>query len=376
MTVKHHNNRAGDGSSERLSLAHRLLFALPAETAHTLALTALRLVQAPVTRSLLEKRYRIDTGERLVQRGLLGQSFSNPVGLAAGFDKDGMVIPGMAALGFGWLEVGAVTPRPQKGNPRPRLFRHRAAASLENAMGFNNRGCDALRRRLERFYPAPVPLFLNLGKNRDTPNAEARADYLLLIEALDDRCDGFVLNVSSPNTPGLRDLQSKRSIRELVRDARAATDRPLLVKLSPDLDTYDAREVANESVASGADGIVLANTSTDYRLLPGARKIGGLSGQVLRQRSMDLLEALAGDLFGRCLLVSVGGISSGADVYARLRAGANLVQLYSALVFEGPGLAGRIKDDLTGLMSRDGFESIDEVIGVDLKPTNERRRAT
>jgi len=330
----------------------------------------------PATRGLLEKRYRTDTGERLVQRELLGQRFSNPVGLAAGFDKDGIVIPGMAALGFGWLEVGAVTPRPQQGNPRPRLFRHTAAASLENAMGFNNRGCYALRRRLERFYPAPVPLFLNLGKNRDTPNAEASDDYLLLIEVLGDHCDGFVLNVSSPNTPGLRDLQRERAIGELVRATRAATDKPLLVKLSPDLEAAQARQVANASVASGADGIVLANTSTDYRLLPGARGIGGLSGRVLRQRSMDLLETLAGDLFGRCLLISVGGVSSGEDVYARLRAGANLVQLYSALVFEGPGLAARIQDELAGLLSRDGFESINEVIGVDLKPTKGRRRAT
>ena len=373
MTIKHHNNRAGEGSPVRLSWAHRLLLSLPAETAHSLAMIALRLAQTSPTRGLLEKRYRTDTGEQLVQRELLGQNFWNPIGLAAGFDKDGIVIPGMAALGFGWLEVGAVTPRPQKGNPRPRLFRHTAQASLENAMGFNNRGCHALRNRLERFYPAAVPLFLNLAKNRDTPNADALDDYLLLIEVLGDHCDGFVLNVSSPNTPGLRDLQRVRAIRELVRSAHAATDRPVLVKLSPDLDASEAREVANESVASGADGIVLVNTSTDYRLLPGARRIGGLSGRVLRQRSMDLLEALAGDLFGRCLLVSVGGISSGEDVYARLRAGANLVQLYSALVFEGPGLVARIREDLAGLLSRDGFESIDEVIGADLKTMNERR---
>ncbi|MCH7666016.1 MAG: dihydroorotate dehydrogenase (quinone) [Acidobacteria bacterium] len=376
MTINHHNNRAGDGGTVRLSWAHRLLLSFPPETAHSLAMIALRLAQTPATRGLLETRYRTDTGEQLLQRELLGQNFCNPIGLAAGFDKDGIVIPGMAALGFGWLEVGAVTPRPQRGNPRPRLFRHTAAASLENAMGFNNRGCHALRKRLERFYPAAVPLFLNLGKNHDTPNAEALEDYLLSIEVLDDHCDGFVLNVSSPNTPRLRDLQRVRAIRELVRGARAATDRPVLVKLSPDLDASEAREVANESVASGADGIVLANTSTDYRLFPGARKIGGLSGRVLRQRSMDLLEALAGDLFGHCLLVSVGGISSGEDVYARLRAGANLVQLYSALVFEGPGLVARIQEDLAGLLSRDGFESIDEVIGADLKTTNGRRRAT
>jgi dihydroorotate dehydrogenase len=365
--VEDQNNRGNGGIVARLSWPHRLLLSLPAETAHTLALMVLRVAQATAARGLIERRYRVETGGRLLQPDLLGQSFENPVGLAAGFDKDGVVIPGMAALGFGWLEVGAVTPRAQIGNPRPRLFRHTAAASLENAMGFNNQGCDAIRRRLERFYPAAVPVFLNLGKNRDTANDQALDDYLFLINALDDRCDGFVLNVSSPNTPGLRELQRKQTIGELVRGARAATGRPLLVKLSPDLETSEAREIAEESVDSGANGIVVANTSTDYQLLPGARGVGGLSGRVLRQRSFRLLEALAQNLFGRCLLVSVGGVTSGADVYARLRAGAGLVQLYSALVFEGPDLISRIRRDLAGLLARDGFESIVDAIGADAR---------
>jgi len=364
MPTLHHHTR---GQGRRRPWAHRFLFAFPAETAHSLAITALRTAQSTPARRLLENRYRAGAGTALIQKDLLGQTFSNPVGLAAGFDKDGLVIPGMAALGFGWLEIGAVTPRPQKGNPRPRLFRYPEAESLENAMGFNNRGAEALRRRLERFHPAAAPLMVNLGKNRDTPNARALDDYLLLIETLGDRCDGFVLNVSSPNTPGLRDLQRVGVVRDLVGATRAATSRPLLIKLSPDLEAAAARDVASESVAAGADGIVIANTTTDYRLLPVARRVGGLSGRVLRERSAQLLASLAGDLFGRTVLVSVGGIASATDAYARLRAGASLVQLYSALVFEGPGLAARIRDGLEELLARDGFDSLEAAIGVDVE---------
>lgn len=367
MPIKDENTKArqpGRGKSRR-SWAHSLLFGLPAETAHSIAMRALRLAQTRPFLHLLERRYRFGDAPILGQADLLGLTFPNPIGLAAGFDKNGEVIAGMAALGFGWLEVGAVTPRPQKGNPRPRLFRYPSAGALENAMGFNNHGSRAMERRLGSAHPAAVPLFVNLGKNRDTANENALDDYLELVERLRDRCDGFVLNVSSPNTPGLRDLQRQGAIRELVDGARSATRLPLLVKLSPDLEIAAARDVASESVAAGADGIVLANTTTDYALLPGARKIGGLSGRVLRERSMALLEGLADDLFGRSVLVSVGGVASAEDVYARLRAGASLVQLYSALVFEGPGLVARMKTGLQALLARDGCRTVGEVIGAD-----------
>ncbi|MFQ5526254.1 MAG: quinone-dependent dihydroorotate dehydrogenase [Thermoanaerobaculia bacterium] len=340
--------------------------ALPAETAHTLAVTALRLAQsAPPLRRRLERTYRV-SGRDELRQGLLNLAFANPIGLAAGFDKDGLVIPGMAALGFGWLEVGAVTPRPQPGNPRPRLFRYRAAASLENAMGFNNRGGEHLRGRLARAHPASVPVFVNLGKNKVTPNDCAIDDYLRLIEVLGDSCDGFVLNLSSPNTPGLRDLQHNRTLAELVGRARSATARPMFVKLSPDLDIETARDVAGTCADAGADGLVLTNTTTDYSLLPEARRCGGLSGRVLKARSIELLRALAEDLFGRCLIVSVGGVSSADDAYARLRAGAHLVQLYTALVFEGPALVRRLVEELAGLLAADGLQTIADAVGADL----------
>ena len=368
-----HNSRGRRGSRSKRSWFHRVLLSLPAESAHTIAISALRFAQATPILGRLEHRYQSEVEVSLKQE-LLGHTFCNPVGLAAGFDKDGLVIPGMAALGFGWLEVGAVTPRPQPGNPRPRLFRHAAAASLENAMGFNNRGGPSLARRLARWHPAPVPLFVNLGKNHWTPNERAADDYLFLVNALQGNCDGFVLNVSSPNTKGLRDLQDPKALGSLVGKVCAATDRPVLVKLSPDIEIEQARVIADAGVTAGASGMVLTNTTTDYSTLPEAHRVGGLSGGVLRERSLELLRALAGDLFGHCVLVSVGGVSSGRDAYTRIRAGASLVQLYTALVFEGPALAKRIAEELAKLLARDGFESISDAAGVDLGRTAESGR--
>lgn len=360
------NNRGPSTGIGRRSWAHRILLKLPAETAHNLALSGLRVAQATPLAGALARRYRSE--EASLSQALLGQRFANPVGLAAGFDKNGVVIPGMAALGFGWLEVGAVTPRAQAGNPRPRLFRYPEARSLENAMGFNNRGAEALARRLSNARPAPLPVFVNLGRNRTTPNERAGDDYLFSIDRLAGLCDGFVLNVSSPNTKGLRELQEPEALADLVGRATAASDLPLLVKLSPDVESRYALGIADAAVSAGARGLVLSNTTTDYDLLPEARGVGGLSGRVLRERSLALLRKLSADLFGRCLLVSVGGVSSGRDAYLRIRAGASLVQLYSALVFEGPGLARRIADDLARRVRADGFESLTQAVGADLRP--------
>ena len=366
MRVKEQTTRATSSPRARPSWLLRLLLALPAESAHNLAVSMLRAAQSTPALGVLARRYRGPDTSGLDQRQLLGLRFRNPIGLAAGFDKDAVVVPGMSALGFGWLEVGAVTPKAQPGNPRPRLFRYPAAGSLENAMGFNNRGAEAMRRRLARVHPAEVPLLVNLGKNRATPSERAVDDYLQLINRLEGHCDGFVLNVSSPNTPGLRNLQQPERVRELVSAARAATESPMLVKLSPDLDSGEALQIAEECVTLGAQGIIVANTTTDYSLLPAAKGVGGLSGRVLRQRSLELLQALAPALFGRAVLVSVGGISSAQDVYRRLKAGAHLVQVYTALVYQGPSLVLRFRTELLALMARDNISSIEEAIGLDL----------
>lgn len=346
------------------AILHRFLLRLPAETAHDLGLGFLRLGQAlPGAVNYLGSFSVRD--QRLEQR-LLDRAFPNPVGLAAGFDKNGVAMAAMAALGFGFIEVGTVTRRSQTGNPRPRLFRHREEASLENAMGFNNSGAAALRRRLQRHHSRTVPLGVNLGKNKTTPNEQAVEEYADLVRSFEGCCDYFVVNVSSPNTPGLRDLQTAEMVSRILAAARTETRLPVLLKLAPDLETSRVVELAKHAVAVGAAGIILTNTTIDYRLLPAAHRVGGLSGRVLKARSFELLQAVADELFGRCLLVSVGGVDSGREVYRRLRAGANVVQLYSALAFDGPALVGSILRELLDCLDRDGLASVGEAVGADL----------
>ncbi len=346
----------------------RLLFRFDPETAHRLATAALRAAQsAGPARAALARRFTAED-PRLEQR-LLGAVFPNPVGLAAGFDKDGVLVRGMAALGFGSIEVGTVTPRPQPGNPRPRLFRLEAQESLRNAMGFNNSGVEALARRLRslaRRRGRRPPLGVNVGRNRTTPPERAHEDYLEAIGRLDGLCDYFVVNVSSPNTPGLRDLQTPAAIERLIGEGRERTRAPILVKLSPDLELAAAAELARAAVDAGAAGIVLTNTTTDYELVAGVEARGGLSGRVLRERSFEMLRAVAPEVGGRAVLVSVGGIDSGAEAYRRIRAGASLVQVYTALVYRGPGLAAAINRELLALLERDGLGAIGEAVGAEL----------
>ncbi len=370
------------------SILRPLLFRLDPERAHGLAIAALRLTQAlPGGTSLLARRWLV--ADPALHQTLLGLEFPNPLGLAAGFDKDAVVVDAMAALGFGFVEVGTVTPRPQPGNPRPRLFRYPGQRSLQNALGFNNHGLKAMRRRLARIRgrrpagrdePAgqaeprrPAgPIGVNVGKGRDTPPAAALADYEELLGdagGLGGLADYLVVNLSSPNTPGLRDLQNETFVHEVLRAARALTRTPVLLKLSPDLEPEAAAGLAAAAVAAGAAGIVATNTSTDYTLLPGARAAGGLSGQVLREKSRRTCLAIARRLRAAdrgAVLISAGGIDSGAEAYARVRAGASLVQLYTALIYEGPSLPRRINRELLALLARDGFSDIGQAVGADL----------
>ena len=345
-------------------LVRPLLFRLDPETAHGVAVGALRAAQSlPPLLTALRRRFLVDAAP--LRRRLFGRELANPVGLAAGFDKDAVAVRGLAALGFGFVEVGTVTPRPQPGNPRPRLFRCSRAESLQNAMGFNNAGLEALRARLVRLQPAPVPLGVNIGKNKATPPEAAVADYEVLIRAFAGLCDYLVVNISSPNTPGLRDLQNETFLRSVLGMAMGITDRPVLVKIAPDLEPADAVRLSEVAVDSGAAGVVATNTTNDYALLPGARDFGGLSGRVLQEKSFQVFDAVARRLFGRAVLVSVGGIDSGAEAYRRLRAGADLVQVYTALVYQGPGLVKKINEELLELMERDGVKRIEEVVGGD-----------
>ena len=339
----------------------RLLFRLDAETSHGLGMAALRTAQAiPGLPAALARRNLV-TADALRQT-LFGRELPNPVGLAAGFDKDAVAVRAMPALGFGFVEVGTVTPLPQPGNPRPRLFRHPAARSLQNALGFNNGGMEAMRERLARLYPLALPLGVNLGRNKATPPERALDDYGTLIRGLHDVCDYLVVNLSSPNTPGLRDLQNEAFVRSVLSLAAEITRKPVLVKIAPDLTPEQAVALSETAVEAGAAGIIATNTTVDYSLLPQA-DFGGLSGRVLRERSFQILEAVAKALFGRTVLISVGGIDSGAEAYRRLRAGASLVQIYTALIYEGPSLPRRINEELLALMERDRVKGIHEIIG-------------
>jgi dihydroorotate dehydrogenase len=343
----------------------QLLFRLDPESGHAAGMAALRAAQAvPPVLGALRRHHQVD--DPRLRQTLFGREVPNPVGLAAGFDKDALVVPAMAALGFGFLEVGTVTPLPQAGNPRPRLFRFPESESLQNAMGFNNRGMDALRRRLERFYPASVPLGINLGKNKATSPERALADYEVLIRGLSDLADYLVVNLSSPNTPGLRDLQTEVFIRSVLGIAKEITTKPVLVKIAPDLEPEVAASLSESAVAAGAAGIIATNTTTEYSLLPGAKNFGGISGRVLREKSFRTFEAVARRLFGRTVLISVGGIDSGAEAWRRLRAGASLVQVYTGLIYRGPSIARRINEELLALMEKEGVKGIGEVVGADL----------
>jgi len=341
-----------------------LLFRLEPEAGHAAGMAALRAVQAlPPVRGALTRHHR--PADPRLRQTLFGREVPNPVGLAAGFDKDAVAVRGLAALGFGFVEVGTVTPLPQTGNPRPRLFRFPQAESLQNAMGFNNRGMAALRRRLQAIYPLDVPLGINIGKNKATAPERSLDDYETLVRGLADLGDYLVVKLSSPNTPGLRDLQNEAFVRSVLAMAAGITSKPVLVKISPDLDPEAAADLCEAAVDAGAAGILATNTTTDYALLPGAKDFGGISGKVLREKSSRIFAAVARRLFGRTVLISVGGIDSGEEAWRRLRAGASLVQVYTALIYQGPGLVRRINRELLELMDREGVKGIGEVIGAD-----------
>jgi dihydroorotate dehydrogenase len=345
-------------------LIRPLLRALPAEGAHRLTLTALGCGLGPVIAG-----YPEPDPPSLAQT-LWGRAFPNPVGIGAGFDKDAQVPDAILRLGFGFAETGTVTPRPQQGNPKPRIFRLYEDDAVINRLGFNNRGLDQTLARL-RARPRSGIVGVNLGKNRDT--ADDVADYVDCVRRIGALADYFVINVSSPNTPGLRDLQRQDILGDLLRRVVAARDEaapgtPLLVKIAPDLTEAERTDIAALAPQTGIDGIVVANTTIARPpglCSPQAGEQGGLSGKPLFAPSTALLAEIYRLTSGAIPLIGVGGIASATEAYAKIRAGASLVQLYTALVFHGPALVGRIKRGLAELLRRDGFSSISEAIGAD-----------
>jgi dihydroorotate dehydrogenase len=339
-----------------IDFAARLLRRLPAETAHgaTIGLTR---AFAP----LLPAAPRDDP--RLAVE-VLGLRFPNPIGLAAGFDKDAEVADAMLKFGFGFVECGSITPLPQAGNPRPRLFRLPEDGAVINRMGFNNRGMARAAARLMRRKRHGI-LGLNLGANKES--ADRIADYVRGFDTLAPFADYVTVNVSSPNTPGLRGLQNRAELDRLLRSlaearARLGTHTPLLLKIAPDLDQSAMDDIAAVATDAGIEGLVVSNTTIARPPLrsANARETGGLSGRPLMQPSTKVLREMRARLDRRVVLIGVGGIASGADAYEKLRAGASLVQLYTALAYAGPGLVARIKRELLELLARDGFNSIVE----------------
>ncbi|WP_225768124.1 quinone-dependent dihydroorotate dehydrogenase [Inquilinus sp. Marseille-Q2685] len=354
--------------SRLFALAAPVLKALPPETAHRATITALKLGLGPVAR---------EPDDPVLAVRLWGRDFANPIGLAAGFDKDAEVVDPMLRLGLGFVEIGSVTPRAQPGNPRPRAFRLPDQQALINRYGFNNRGHAAAAARLEARWltgaAAPGLLGVNVGRNKDSRDPEA--DYAAGIRAFARLADYLVVNISSPNTPGLRAMQSREPLQRLLAAATAAradgTARPpILVKIAPDLTAEDLEDVAEVALAAGIDGLIVSNTTIarPAGLPPDlAGEPGGLSGKPLMQPSTAVLRRMAKLVAGRLPLVGVGGVASGADAYAKIRAGASLVQLYTALAYRGPGLVGEIKRDLAGRLRVDGFRSVAEAVGADLR---------
>ena len=337
-----------------------VLFLIPPETAHRITVFFLDLaVQISPLRALLRRWYCLN--DKRLERRLLGLHFPNPVGLAAGFDKDGKHIEGLACLGFGFIEVGTVTPLPQDGNPQPRLFRLPADRALINRMGFNNEGLEALADRLQRLRAenrtGQLLIGGNIGKNKLTPNEDAETDYLRCFEALFPYVDYFVVNVSSPNTPGLRALQEKEPLTRLLlllqeKNRAQPQPKPLLLKIAPDLSDSQLDDIAAIVADTGLSGLIATNTTIARDGLATSAAIveavgaGGLSGAPLRARATQVIRYLRQKLGPEPVIIGVGGIDSAEAALEKLAAGANLVQLYSGLVYEGPGLVRSILEGI------------------------------
>lgn len=339
-------------------LATRALHAFDPEDAHGLAIRALQAGLGP----------RAGRDDAILATELAGLRLPNPVGLAPGFDKNAQVFGPMLKAGFGFVECGTVTPRPQAGNPRPRLFRLTEDQAVINRMGFNNEGLEAFAARLAGRGPGVVGA--NIGANKDS---EDRAgDYVEGLKRLWGLASYFTINISSPNTPGLRALQTKAALQELLgrlaeaRDALPAPGlAPMFLKVAPDLEEGEVEAIVETVLANGLSGIIVSNTTVTRPALKSrfGEESGGLSGAPLKTLSTEKLGEFAQAAAGRLALVGAGGIASGADAYAKIRAGASAVQLYSALVYEGPGLVQRIKRELADLLRRDGFATVQAAVG-------------
>lgn len=347
-------------------LARSAVFKIDPETAHGLTIRALASPFAPNCRRPVDPRLAVSA---------FGVDFPNPIGMAAGFDKNAEVADPLFGLGFGHVEVGTVTPRPQPGNPKPRMFRLPADNGVINRLGFNNQGHAAMRARLEARRGRAGVIGVNIGANKDSD--DRIADYVAGIRALADVATYFTVNISSPNTPGLRDLQARAQLADLLSRVLAARDEiaaggarrvPVLLKIAPDVDDAGLDDIAAEALDQRLDGLVVSNTTLSRRGLSDAataRESGGLSGRPLFRRSTVVLAKMRARVGPEMPIVGVGGIDSGETALDKILAGANLLQVYSSLVYEGPGLVGRILDHLGREVAARGAASLADLVGRD-----------
>lgn len=338
------------------ALARPLLFALDPEVAHNLTMAALKTGLVPAA----------PADDPILATTFAGLALPNPIGLAAGFDKDAEVPDAMLRLGFGFVECGSVCPRPQPGNPKPRLFRLVEDRAVINRFGFNSKGLEYAHARLSARRGRPGVIGINLGANKDS--ADRAEDYAVGLRALAPLASYVTVNISSPNTPGLRSLQDGAALADLiarVMAARGKLDAPVFVKVAPDQGEDDWATIARVCMDGGVDGLIVSNTTLARPALASrhAGEAGGLSGAPLKPLALAALRRFRAETGGALPLIAVGGIASGQDAWDRIRAGASAVQLYSALVYEGPGLVTRIKAELAACLRRHGFASVTAAVG-------------
>ncbi len=346
-------------------LLSKLLFLVPPERIHTWVFALFRVVTAPAPLRRALARW-LAPHDPLLSSTVFGRLFPGPLGLAAGFDKDGTGLNAWGALGFGYAEIGTVTAAAQPGNPKPRMFRLPADHALLNRMGFNNHGAAALAQRLAR-HSSEVPIAVNIGKTKVTPAEHAVADYAESAALVGPLAAFLVVNVSSPNTPGLRDLQAVESLRPILAAVRAATTTPVLVKIAPDLSDSDIDDIADLAVELGLAGIVATNTTISRAGLvtPGVDELGpgGISGRPVAQRSAEVLRRLHRRVGDRLVLISVGGIETVDDAWDRITSGASLLQGYTGFIYGGGLWAKHIHDGLAQRLRQGGFASLADAVG-------------
>lgn len=343
------------------------------EEIHHRTVSALKLADKSGGKGLLRSMYQVHDESLAID--VCGIRFPNPVGLAAGFDKNAEVYHALSAMGFGFVEVGTITPLAQSGNEKPRLFRLAEDSAVINRMGFNNEGADAAAKNLHSYEAAGVPIGVNIGKNKITPNEEAAGDYEKCLDVLYPYGHYFVINVSSPNTPNLRDLQEIESLKQLIAsiqkkknelEANGAAKKPVFLKVAPDMTDEHMRDVVHAAVDEGLSGIIATNTTLSREGLASKAHVeeaGGLSGLPLKERSTAWIKEIYEEIGDQVPIIGVGGIFTGDDAYEKILAGASLIQVYTGMIYEGPGIVKAINTRLLELMKRDGFSNMKEAIG-------------